>query len=86
MKLNATSAYTMLFGLAMLANPSAQSATPADSAGSITDALIDTRLFADAEDAGQDASVDTRLNIVDFSPGWAKIDTLTPSGTLLLIR
>jgi hypothetical protein len=84
MKLHA--AYTMLLGLAMLADPAAQAADEAASAGSSSDAIIDTRLFADAKDAVQDADVDTRLNIIDFSPGWAKIDTLTPSGTLLLIR
>ena len=85
MKLNPT--HLMLLGLAMAAGPVTQAATPAASAVTAQDEIVDTRLFLDTLTSPLDALLDTRLNIIIHSPEpWARIDTLTIPGTLLLVR
>lgn len=65
----------------------AYAVTPAASAVGGSDALVDTRLNSGACSGTADAVVDTRLNFVARSaaPG-AKVDTLTPCGTVIMVR
>ena len=85
MRLN--TAHMALLGLAILAGPSAQAATPAASAVTAQDETVDTRLFLDSLVSPLDAFLDTRLNIIIYSPEpWATINTLKIPGTLLLVR
>ena len=74
-----------LAGLAGLAF-SALLAAPAASSTSAQDERIDTRLNAAVKASLLDEAIDTRLNFIIFSLGLSKIDTLTPRGTLLLIK
>jgi len=85
MKIN--TAYIALLGLAALAVPFTQATTPADTVTSgPVDSLIDTRLNAAVNAGQQDELVDTRINFVIHSDILAKIDTLTPNGTLFLLK
>jgi len=62
-------------------------ATPVASVVGDAEALIDTRVSLGAYSETSDALIDTRINFVARSaaPG-AKIDTLTPGGTLIVVR
>jgi len=62
-------------------------ATVAATVATETDALIDTRMNLAVHSAGTDALIDTRINFVVRSaePG-TKIDTLTPYGTVFMLR
>lgn len=64
----------------------AYAATSVTSATGDTDALIDTRINFGEYYGTSDALVDTRINFIARSsePG-AKIDTLTPYGTILIL-
>ena len=65
----------------------AVAATSAASVTSDADEVIDTRVNLGAFFGLSDAWVDTRINFVSRSPApGAKIDTLTPCGTLLMVR
>ena len=65
----------------------ALAATSVASATSGADEVIDTRVNLGAFFGSSDAWVDTRINFVARSPApGAKIDTLTPCGTLLMVR
>ena len=62
-------------------------ATAAATVVTDTDARIDTRLSLAILSADTDALIDTRINFVirSAAPG-NKIDTLTPCGTVMLVR
>ena len=77
----------LLVGWAGLQTFVAFAATSAASVTTDTDALIDTRINFGEYFGSSDAWVDTRINFVARSPApGAKIDTLTPCGTLLMVR
>jgi len=65
----------------------AVAATVAAAVVTDTDALIDTRMNLAMLSADTDALIDTRINFVvrSAAPGTT-IDTLTPCGTMLMLR
>ena len=82
-----TVASLALLGLAMFAAPAAQAATPASSVTTAPNTTIDTRPCWDTLASPLASRVDTRLYLLIHSPmPWAKIDTLTNPGTILIVR
>ena len=76
-----------LLGLAILAASATQAATPAASVTTAPNTPIDTRLCWDTLASPLASLVDTRLYLLIRSPApWAKIDTLTNPGTLLIVK